>query len=108
MSDAEPMAILQPSPDTHRSDRRLNILVAEDNPSNQRFLEVTLGLHGHRVIIASNGRAAVDKIQCQAFDVVLMDSHMLEMDGLAATRAIRALPLAVRSIPIVALTADST
>src|SRR5690349_11177459 len=92
---------------SNRSVRALKILVAEDNASNQRFLAVVLAQHGHRVAAVANGREAVDAIQREAYDVVLMDANMPELDGIAATLAIRALPLPVRSIPIIALTADA-
>ncbi|MFO0601157.1 MAG: ATP-binding protein [Myxococcaceae bacterium] len=84
----------------------VRVLVAEDNPTNQlivrRFLE-QLGVDAHFV---TDGRAAVDAVGRQGFDVVLMDLHMPELDGLAASREIRALSLA-RQPRIFALTADA-
>jgi CheY-like chemotaxis protein len=60
---------------------------------------------GHTVQLAKNGHEAVLAVQNGVFDVILMDMHMPEMDGLAATRAIRGMPAPASTLPIVALTA---
>ncbi len=89
-------------------DATLSILVAEDNVVNQRVIEVMLRRRGHRVTLAANGRLAVEACRAHAFDLVLMDVQMPEMDGLEATRTIRREELRreVR-VPIVALTAHA-
>lgn len=88
-------------------DKSLNILVAEDNAVNQMIVQTFLKMEGHAVTIAKNGREAVDAVQAQRFDVVLMDIQMPVMDGVAATEAIRALPGPVSSVAIIAVTADA-
>ena len=84
----------------------LRILLAEDNPVNQQVATAMLLKRGHQVDIVSNGRDAVDAVGARTYDVVLMDIQMPEMDGFAATEAIRALP-AGRTLPIIALTAHA-
>src|SRR6059036_4002754 len=84
----------------------LRILLAEDNPVNQQVATAMLVKRGHQVDVVGNGREAVDAIGTHDYDLVLMDIQMPEMDGFAATAAIRALPRG-RTIPIIALTSDA-
>jgi PAS domain S-box-containing protein len=97
-----------PVPDSQEQVRSLDILVAEDNPINQLVTSRILEKAGHRVLVVSNGQAAVDASRRQRFDVVVMDVQMPVMDGLQATRIIRSTQNAGTRIPIVALTADIT
>ncbi len=86
----------------------LRVLLAEDNPVNVLVAKRLLERHGFEVVAVGNGRLALEALQRQDFDVVLMDVQMPEMDGLEATAAIRAheMPLDRRT-PIVALTAHA-
>jgi CheY-like chemotaxis protein len=86
----------------------LNILVAEDNPVNQRLAARLLEKRGHRVVVVANGREALDTLDKINFDLILMDVQMPEMDGLDATKIIRNSETGTgRHIPIVALTAHA-
>jgi CheY-like chemotaxis protein len=82
----------------------LNILLAEDGPDNQVLIRTVLSKAGAEVIVVENGRLAIQETTKQAFDLVLMDMQMPEMDGYEATRRLRAEGY---PIPIIALTAHS-
>ncbi len=90
-------------------DRRvLRILLAEDNPVNQRLALRLLEKHGHSATAVNNGKEAVRVSSEQPFDVILMDVHMPEMDGIEATRSIRRLETKTGlHIPIIAITASA-
>jgi signal transduction histidine kinase/DNA-binding response OmpR family regulator len=88
------------------SGSRGRILLAEDNATNRLVIGTLLQKLGFSCRAALNGLEAVAAVQEEAFDLVLMDVMMPEMDGYAATRAIRALPGASGRTPIVALTAN--
>ncbi len=80
------------------------ILVADDNAINRKLVKKMLASMGYTPTLVTNGRECVEAIQAEEFDAILMDIQMPEMDGLAATRAIRDLG---NPIPIIALTADA-
>lgn len=88
--------------------RPLRILVADDNPVNRKVLSGILTEYGHAVSFAADGGAAVEAVReaDPPLDLVLMDVHMPGMDGLSATRAIRALEGAGAHVPIIAATAS--
>lgn len=85
----------------------LSILVAEDNAVNRRLLTKVLESNGHLVTAATNGKEAVQKFAHQSFDLVLMDVEMPEMDGLEATRIIRATEGAESHVAVYAITAHT-
>ena len=87
----------------------LRILAAEDNEVNQLVLKTLLNQLGIDVTVVANGRLAVEAWRDGGWDAILMDMQMPEMDGLAATRAIRAEETAsgVPRVPIIALTANA-
>jgi len=84
--------------------RPLRILIAEDNPVNQRLVQAILEHRGHTVVVTANGREVLAAWERESFDIVLMDVHMPEMNGFEAAAAIRARE--TQRIPIIALTAS--
>jgi len=87
---------------------QLRILLAEDNAINRELAVRLLGKRGHSVSVAENGKQAVAAVASEAFDVVLMDVQMPEMDGFEATAAIRTIEKSRgKHTPIIAMTAHA-
>jgi len=82
------------------------ILLVEDNEMNRDMLSRRLARKGFEVAIAVDGRQGVEMAQAAAYDVILMDMSLPEIDGWDATRQLRAAP-STRSVPIIALTAHA-
>ena len=90
------------------SRRKLSILLAEDNPVNQKMATRMLQKMGHVVTVAGTGREAVDILETRSFDLILMDVQMPEMDGFEATKLIRERGKTTgHDIPIIAMTAHA-
>ncbi|WP_294540346.1 amino acid permease [uncultured Rhodoblastus sp.] len=85
---------------------KIRVLVAEDNQTNQLVIRALLEKAGVRVDLVANGLEAVSAVRERPYDLVLMDVMMPELDGVSATRQIRALPGAQGRIPIIGLTAN--
>ena len=85
----------------------LSILIAEDNPINSLLLTEMLKLRGHQVTVTVDGQEAVEHAAVQRYDMILMDISMPRMDGLEATRGIRASG-ACRDVPVVGVTANAS
>lgn len=103
------LADAQPAPAAQKADASTapwRVLVVEDVPSLQKLLAMVLRKAGHLVMSADNGRQAVELASREPFDLVLMDIQMPDMNGLDATRAIRAREARTGAhLPIVAITA---
>jgi CheY-like chemotaxis protein len=86
----------------------ITILIVDDDPPIRRFLQALLEGEGYLTCLAANGQEALERVLVGDYDVVLMDVQMPVMDGLAATRAIRAAERGTgRRVRVVALTAHA-
>lgn len=87
--------------------RALSVLVVEDHPVNRMILEAWMSSAGHASATAENGQVAIETADTQRFDLIIMDVNMPVMDGLTATRAIRAGDGPNHDTPIVVLSASA-
>ncbi|MDB5902472.1 MAG: hypothetical protein JWM26_1350 [Betaproteobacteria bacterium] len=106
ISDA---ASIEPSKAAVKRENRGKLLLAEDNAVNQQVALAILKIEGYQVIVAKSGVEALEAYSKSAFDLILMDCHMPEMDGFEATRNIRQIQKQsnLKRIPIIALTANA-
>jgi two-component system, sensor histidine kinase len=95
----QPVTVLQPV-------QNLRILIAEDHPINVKYLEILLKNMGHTTITCENGARVLECLKVLQVDVILMDLHMPELDGISTTRAIRNLEGALADIKIIMVSAD--
>jgi PAS domain S-box-containing protein len=91
-----------------RARRQARILLAEDMAMNQELVLAVLTRAGHELEVVGDGSAAVEAISKRAFDLVLLDLQMPQMDGIKAAQAIRAMPGHAKEVPIIALTARAS
>ncbi|WP_051882187.1 ATP-binding protein [Parvularcula oceani] len=108
--DARRPAVQPPLPArplSPRSLQDLRVLVAEDNEVNQMVVRAYLAKHVASIAIVSDGQEAVDAVRTGEYDLVLMDKQMPRLDGLEATREIRAMDGPLGEVPIIAVTADA-
>lgn len=101
-------ASMPPTADAERPRRSLNVLVAEDNRTNQKVIGKILEHAGHRATIVATGQDAVEALEEPGFDLVLMDLNMPELGGIEAVKLLRFTHDLDELPPIVALSADAT
>ena len=103
--ESRPLAA--PAPVIDRPKLKGHVLIAEDNPTNQKVIEMRMTRLGCFVDVASNGMEAVQAADSTEYDLILMDCQMPVMDGFQATRVIRAGQRGPYRVPIIALTANA-
>jgi CheY-like chemotaxis protein len=91
--------------DERQDGRTLRLLAVDDVPTNRRLLAAMLERHGHQCDLAADATEALRRLREEPYDAVLMDVQMPGIDGLEATRLIRAMPPPVGQIPVIAVTA---
>ena len=103
---AEAEAPAEPATD-FLPERPLRVLLAEDHPTNQRVVQLILASVGAEVVTVENGAEALAALRDATFDVILMDMQMPVMDGLTATRALRAAEAGGPRTPVIVLSANA-
>ena len=90
-------------------EKQINIIVGEDNPTNQKVIRKILEYAGHNVDVAANGEEVLDAIDNKNYDLIIMDMHMPVMDGLEAVKLYRFMSTGHNiNIPVLMLTANAT
>ena len=113
--EVAPQAVVEESPaaeeasppEASASDGQIHILLAEDNAINALLTRTLLEAEGHTVETVEDGALAVEAMRTGKYDLIFMDMRMPNMDGLEATRKIRAMPNVSKNLPIIALTANA-
>lgn len=83
------------------------ILVAEDSSVIQNLTKKILTLQNYQISAVKNGKQVIDKLSSETFDLILMDIHMPQMDGMECARTIRAMDTDAANIPIIAITGNA-
>ena len=91
-----------------RNSRSLNILVGEDNPTNQKVIRKVLEYGKHQVTIAGNGEEALDELEKSDFDLLILDMHMPVINGIETGKIFRFMYPEKKHVPILMLTANAT
>ena len=107
MVEESPAAEEASPPEASASDGQIHILLAEDNAINALLTRTLLEAEGHTVETVEDGALAVEAMRTGKYDLIFMDMRMPNMDGLEATRKIRAMPNVSKHLPIIALTANA-
>jgi len=105
-SATAPAAAQDAPPSADTGGTALRVMVVEDHPVNRKFVGILLEKMGCQVTFCENGQLGVEAAERNMFDLILMDVHMPVMDGLTATRTIRAMPGPIAQVPIIVLSAD--
>ena len=105
---ATPEALTAPPPEAEATPRAFSVLIADDHEINRRAISLMLEPAGAAITSAASGTEALERLAAQAFDIVLMDVHMPDMNGQEVTRRLRATPGPNQTTPVVAVTGSTS
>lgn len=92
----------------HSLARHARILLAEDNPINQKVVKKILELQGHQIVVVSHGQDAIDLLKAETFDLAILDLQMPDIGGIDIIKAYRSMQKQEPAIPFIILTANAT